>query len=70
MVRKHSFPVTYFVIGNHPCPLDFHFLVIGLYLQSGSLETGSEMEICVKEVCWDVSCKSALKSTCKKAWKV
>lgn len=67
-VRKHPFPVICFVIGNHPRSLDFHFLVIGLSLQSGSRETDSEMEICVKEVCWEVRSKSALRSPCEEVW--
>ena len=33
-----------------PFSLNFHFLVIGLYLKLGFLETDFEMEICVKGV--------------------
>ena len=56
-----------FFLGNCPFSLNFHFLVMGLYLKLGFFETDFEMEICVKGVYREMHMG---KSIYKKAWDV
>ena len=64
---NQPFTVIYFFLRKFPFSLNFHFLVIGLYLKLGFLETDFEMEICVKGVYREMHVG---KGTYKKAWAV
>lgn len=64
---NQPFTVIYFFLRKFPFSLNFHFLVIGLYLKLVFLETDFEMEICVKRVYREMHVG---KGTYKKAWDV